>query len=150
MQYFTSAVSGVIFALGLILSGMIKPSKIVGFLDFTGSWDPTLAFVMGGALAIFLPTYRIVVRRKKPILAQTFDVPKSHDITWQLAVGAIVFGVGWGMTGLCPAAAIAALPALSPNALTVTLGMAIGIVGMRTVRHSLNKSGATPAPMADF
>jgi uncharacterized membrane protein YedE/YeeE len=75
MQYFTSAVSGVIFALGLILSGMIKPSKIVGFLDFTGSWDPTLAFVIGGALAIFLPTYRIVVRRKKPILAQTFDVP---------------------------------------------------------------------------
>lgn len=150
MQYLTSAVSGALFALGLILSGMIKPSKVVGFLDFTGSWDPTLAFVMGGALAVVLPAYRIIMRRKAPVVAQAFDLPKSRDITWQLVVGAVVFGAGWGMTGLCPAAAVAALPALSPNAITVTLGMAIGIVGMRTIRRTFKTSGPALAPSADF
>lgn len=150
MQYLTSAVSGAVFALGLIISGMIKPSKVVGFLDFTGPWDPTLAFVMGGALAVVLPSYRTIMRRKAPVVAQAFDLPKSRDITWQLVVGAVVFGAGWGMTGLCPAAAVAALPALSPNAVTVTLGMAIGIVGMRTIRRTLKTSGPALAPSADF
>ena len=148
MQILTAAVSGALFALGLIFSGMIKPSKVIGFLDFTGAWDPTLAFVMGGALAVFLPAYHFVIRRERPISAQTFHLPQAHDITWQLVAGASIFGVGWGMTGLCPAAAIAALPAFSPNAVTVTLGMAIGIVGMRTARRVLKISA--PLPTADF
>jgi uncharacterized membrane protein YedE/YeeE len=148
MQYLTSAVSGALFALGLIFSGMIKPSKAIGFLDFAGSWDPTLAFVMGGALAVFLPAYQFMIRRERPIVAQTFHLPQQHDITWQLVTGATIFGIGWGMTGLCPAAAIAALPGLSPNAVTVTLGMAIGIVSMRMARRFLKISA--PAPTADF
>ena len=148
MQYLTSAVSGALFALGLIFSGMIKPSKVIGFLDFTGAWDPTLAFVMGGALAVFLPAYQFAIRRERPITAQTFHLPQQHNITWQLVAGATIFGIGWGITGLCPAAAIAALPAFSANAVTVTLGMAIGIVGTRTARRFLKISA--PAPTADF
>jgi uncharacterized membrane protein YedE/YeeE len=148
MQYLTSAVSGALFALGLIFSGMIKPSKVIGFLDFTGAWDPTLAFVMGGALAVFLPAYQFAIRRERPITARTFHLPQQHNITWQLVAGATIFGIGWGITGLCPAAAIAALPAFSANAVTVTLGMAIGIVGTRTARRFLKISA--PAPTADF
>jgi uncharacterized membrane protein YedE/YeeE len=150
MRYLTSALSGAFFAFGLIFSGMIEPSKVVGFLDVAGAWDPTLAFVMGGALAVVVPAYRMILRRNAPVVADTFDVPKRNDITWQLILGAAVFGVGWGVTGLCPAAAIAALPALSPNAVTVTLGMAIGIVGMRALRRVLKPSGAELAPSADF
>jgi len=150
MKYLTSAVSGVFFALGLILSGMIKPSKVVGFLDVAGSWDPTLAFVMGGALLVFVPGYQLIMRRRAPIVTESFDVPKRNDINWQLAAGAAVFGVGWGVTGLCPAAAIAAVPALSPNAITVTLGLAIGIVGMRSLRRALKPLGPPVLPSADF
>jgi uncharacterized membrane protein YedE/YeeE len=123
MQILTAAVSGALFAFGLIFSGMIKPSKVIGFLDFSGAWDPTLAFVMGGALAVFLPTYHFVIRRERPISARTFHLPEAHDITWQLVAGAAIFGVGWGMTGLCPASAIAALPALSSNAVTVAVSI---------------------------
>jgi len=148
MQFLSSAIAGALFALGLILSGMINPTKVTGFLDFTGSWDPTLAFVMGGALAVYLPTYRIIKRRDRPIARQEFDIPTQSKITWQLIAGAIIFGIGWGITGMCPGAAIAALPALSPNALTVTLGMSLGIIGMRTARRLLKIS--TPMPTADF
>lgn len=148
MQLLSSAIAGALFALGLIFSGMINPTKVTGFLDFAGSWDPTLAFVMGGALAVYLPAYRIIKRRDQPIARQKFDIPTQSKITWQLIVGAIIFGIGWGIAGMCPGAAIAALPALSPNALTVTLGMSMGIVGMRTTRRLLKISA--PMPTADF
>ena len=148
MQHLTAFLAGGLFSAGLAVSGMIKPSKVIGFLDVTGSWDPTLAFVMGGALAVFLPGYRIVTRRSRPMLTASFDLPKQQDITWQLVIGASIFGVGWGVTGLCPAAAIAALPAMTYNAVAVTAGMAIGIVAMRAARKAL--APLEPPTVADF
>jgi hypothetical protein len=147
-QSISAFLCGGMFAAGLAISGMVKPSKVVGFLDVTGAWDPTLAFVMGGALLVFMPTYHLIVRRARPVLAASFDIPKRKDVNVQLVAGASMFGVGWGIAGLCPAAGIAALPALSPNAIAVTLGMAIGIVATRAVRKA--GAPAEPAPVADF
>lgn len=149
---------GAAFAVGLAISGMIQPSKVLAFLDVTGRWDPSLAFVMGGALAVFLPGYRLVTRRQRPVLASSFDLPKAQGITWQLLVGAIVFGVGWAVSGFCPAAAVAALPALNGKAIGATLGIAVGIVGMRAARGLVSTpsgQGEAPAskeppPQADF
>ncbi len=135
MRHLTAFLSGAIFSVGLAVSGMIKPSKIVGFMDITGNWDPTLAFVMGGALAVYIPAYRWVSKNERPLFEEKFDVPAHRDITWQLITGSAVFGAGWAITGLCPATAFTALPALSYNAFGMVIGMAVGIVGMRTLRN---------------
>lgn len=139
---------GALFSVGLALSGMIKPSKVVGFLDVSGNWDPSLAFVMGGALAVFLPAYRLVMRRQRPILAPAFDVPTRRDITWQLVVGAGLFGTGWAVSGFCPAAAIAALPGLNGKTAAAAVSMAVGIVVMRTLQRAL--APAAPRVEADL
>lgn len=148
MKHLSAFVSGALFSVGLAVSGMINPSKIEGFLDFTGNWDPTLAFVMGGALVVFAPAYRWVVKTERPVFEAKFDVPARRDVSWQLVTGSAVFGAGWGITGFCPAAAFSALPALSYNAIGVVIGMAVGIVGMRTLRKILAPELA-PA-VADF
>ena len=152
MRNLTAFISGATFAAGLAYSGMIQPSKVIGFLDITGAWDPTLAFVMGGALAIFMPGYRYVTQRQRPLVEPVFDLPTAKAITMPLVVGSIIFGLGWGLCGLCPAAAIAALPAGSSSAIAVTVGMALGIVGMRAVRQALAKQPAVEEPVsyADF
>lgn len=158
MDRLSAFLCGAVFAVGLAISGMIRPSKVLDFLDVTGHWDPSLAFVMGGALAVFLPGYRLVTRRQRPVLAARFDLPKSQGITWQLLLGAIVFGVGWAVSGFCPAAAVAAIPALNSKAIGATLGIAVGIVGMRAARglaSTPSGQGERPAPkepppQADF
>lgn len=152
MQYLTSFISGALFALGLAISGMINPQKVVGFLDFFGAWDPTLGFVMGGALAVFLPGYRLVMRRQHPVLAESFDLPTRTKITPQLVIGAAIFGVGWGICGMCPAAAVSAVPSMSMGAIAVTVGMAAGIVAMRSARNIIGAKLAAkePEPVADF
>ena len=159
MDRVSAFLCGAAFAVGLAISGMIQPSKVLAFLDVTGHWDPSLAFVMGGALAVFLPGYRLVTRRQRPVVAAAFDLPKAQGITWQLLVGAIVFGTGWAVSGFCPAAAIAALPALNSKAVGVTVGIAVGIVGMRAVRGVASSPSGQgerlpapkePPPQADF
>lgn len=146
--HLAALVSGAAFTAGLAISGMTLPAKVLGFLDFFGSWDPTLAFVMAGALALYVPAYQLAKRRSAPTFEPAFDLPKQTAITWQLLVGAVVFGAGWGLAGLCPAAAVAALPALSSNAVAVTVGMVVGIVGMRWARHK--RAVAEPEVIADF
>lgn len=148
MNYVTAFITGALFSVGLAVSGMINPSKIQGFLDFTGNWDPTLAFVMGGALVVFLPGYRWVTKKERPLVEAKFDVPTRKDITWQLVSGSVIFGAGWGIAGFCPAAAFTALPAMSSNAIGVTVGMAAGIIGMRTLRGILTPKA--PQTVADF
>jgi len=152
MQHLTAFVSGCFFAVGLAISGMIDPAKVIGFLAFTGAWDPTLGFVMAGALAVFMPAYRLITRRERPVVTAAFDLPTSKRVTTQLVVGAAIFGVGWGVSGMCPAAAIAAVPALSPAAISVVVGMSLGIVSMRVAREALaaRMRLKEPAPIADF
>lgn len=97
MHIVTALFAGLFFGLGLALSGMTLPAKVLGFLDFTGNWDPSLAFVMGGALMVFGPTYFLLRnRREKPVFTNKFDVPSKTEITPRLLVGAGIFGAGWG------------------------------------------------------
>lgn len=108
-------ISGLLFGLGLAISNMVNPQRVLAFLDIFGTWDPTLAFVMGGALLITIPGSYFVLKREKPLFAQTFNLPTKENIDLSLIFGAIVFGLGWGLAGLCPGPAIAALVSLDLN-----------------------------------
>ncbi len=101
--------AGMLFGLGLAISGMMNPAKVVGFLDVAGGWDPTLAFVMGGALLVTVPAFRLILGRPRPILADGFALPTKSALDGRLLGGAALFGVGWGLSGFCPGPAVAAL-----------------------------------------
>lgn len=103
--------AGVLFASGLVVSGMTQPSKVIGFLDFFGTWDPSLAFVMLGAIFVHALSYRAIARRDAPLWAMSFQIPTRRDIDGRLIVGAILFGLGWGLSGYCPGPAISSLVA---------------------------------------
>ena len=109
MKRLTSyAISGVLFGIGLTLSGMTRPDKVIGFLDVSDSWDPSLAFVMIGAIAIQLIAYTFEKSMDKPILSTNFLIPTRKDIDLRLIGGAVFFGVGWGIAGVCPGPALVA------------------------------------------
>ncbi|MDQ3376124.1 MAG: YeeE/YedE family protein [Actinomycetota bacterium] len=101
--------SGLVFGLGLAVSGMMDPARVIGFLDVAGDWDPTLAFVMGGALLVAVPAYRFIPRRGRPLLEEEFSLPEKKAVDAPLVGGSALFGVGWGLVGFCPGPAIAAL-----------------------------------------
>lgn len=109
-------VSGLLFGAGLVISGMVDPLRVLGFLDVTGTWDPTLAFVMGGALLVTLPTFQALGRLTKPLFAEKFALPTRRDIDARLVGGAALFGVGWGLVGLCPGPALVVLSTLQAPA----------------------------------
>ena len=109
MRAASAGVAGMIFGAGLAVSGMTNPAKVLGFLDPLGRWDPTLAFVMGGALAVAAVAFRVARRSSRPWLAESFAIPTRADLDPQLLVGATLFGLGWGLVGLCPGPALANL-----------------------------------------
>lgn len=119
--------SGLVFGLGLVVSGMADPAKVLNFLDLAGSWDPSLAFVMAGAVVVTFVGYRLALARKAPLLMESFDVPSAKDIDLRLVGGAAMFGIGWGIGGLCPGPALTALPLLAPGTLVFVPAMLIGI-----------------------
>lgn len=104
-----SLVIGMLFGAGLAVSDMVNPARVLAFLDLAGRWDPTLAFVMGGALVPAALGYVLVRRMRRPLFAERFGIPERGAVDRQLLVGAAVFGVGWGLVGLCPGPAIAGL-----------------------------------------
>jgi len=105
----TGLFAGILFGAGLSVSGMINPAKVMGFLDFFGNWDPSLAFVMGGAVTLYAIGYRLVLRSAKPIYGETFAIPTRSDLDARLIGGAMLFGAGWGLAGYCPGPAITGL-----------------------------------------
>jgi uncharacterized protein len=107
-------VCGLIFGVGLAISGMLNPAKVVGFLDIFGLWDPSLAFVMGGGVVVNLIGHHFVTSSGQPLFAKHFSLPTRNDIDLPLIVGAAIFGIGWAMAGLCPGPAIASA-LLNPN-----------------------------------
>lgn len=102
-------ISGVIFGLGLCVSQMINPQVIIDFVDITGNWDPSLAFVMIGALCVTFVTFRLILKRQKPVCCDDFSLPTSNLVDKRLIIGAVLFGIGWGLAGICPGPAAAAL-----------------------------------------
>ena len=120
---------GVLFGFGLAVSEMINPQRVIGFLDITGNWDATLLFVMGGALMVGLPCFQMALKRS-PVCSESFDLPSKTRIDQPLLIGAILFGIGWGLAGLCPGPAIAGMATLSFEIIGFVLAMIVGQVGV--------------------
>lgn len=131
-QGIASALAGLLFGAGLVLSGMANPAKVLGFLDLgaipSGGWDPSLAFVMAGALVVALPAFALARRRDKPLLAETFHLPEPSRIDRPLIFGSLLFGIGWGLAGFCPGPAFAALFLDGWKAPVFILAMLAGMV----------------------
>jgi uncharacterized protein len=120
--------AGLLFALGLGISGMTLPSRVLGFLDVAGAWDPSLAFVMIGALAAHVVLLRVVLRRRGPIFGGAFQIPTRKDINRPLVFGAALFGIGWGIGGYCPGPALVSLVTLGTPVLVLVAAMAMGMM----------------------
>jgi len=127
----TAAIAGVVFALGLMLSDMTSPGRIAAFLDLGGAWDPTLMFVMAGAIAVYAPFAWLARKRSRPLFARRFHWPEETAIDLPLVGGALVFGVGWGLSGLCPGPALVAAGTGRVETLVFVGAMITGIVAMR-------------------
>ena len=128
-----SLASGTLFGAGLTLGGMTDPARVRGFLDLFGDWDPTLAFVMGGALVVMAIAWRFVPRMSRPAFSETFALPTKTDLTPSLIGGAVLFGVGWGVAGLCPGPGIAALAIEPVSAAIFVVSMLAGMALLRLV-----------------
>ena len=119
---------GLIFGAGLLISGMVQPTKVLGFLDVFGAWDPSLAVVMAAALAVSVPGFRLAGHNSRPWLAGQYFLPSKSGIDLPLMAGAALFGVGWGLVGLCPGPALESLATLSPGLIAFVVAMAAGMI----------------------
>ena len=135
---------GTLFGAGLALSGMMNPAKVAGFLDLFGVWDPSLAFVMGGGVIANFIGHRIVTGRAAPVFADGFSLPTRTDIDSRLLLGAALFGVGWGLAGLCPGPAIASI-LMAPGELALFVLMML--TGLAVGRMLTGGPAARPAPL---
>lgn len=131
MRAILTLLSGVLFGLGVTISGMVNPMKVLNFMDLAGPFDPTLLFVMGAGLAVTLAGYRIILRRNAPLFAERFHMPSLTAIDGRLVGGAALFGLGWGLSGFCPGPAVASLVFGARESLIFVAAMAIGMVATR-------------------
>jgi uncharacterized membrane protein YedE/YeeE len=122
-----AAGAGFVFAVGLAISGMTQPAKVIGFLDVTGAWDGSLVFVMGGAVLVSFVLFRLIVRRPSPAHGPRFHLPTKRDIDSPLVLGAALFGIGWGLAGYCPGPAVASLAFGNAEALAFVVAMLVGM-----------------------
>lgn len=128
---------GIIFGLGLAISEMINPTRVISFLDVTGQWDITLLLVMGSALIFTLVGFPLITRRAHPVLEETFTLPSKTTLDAPLLSGAVLFGIGWGLAGFCPGPAIAGLASLDPNIFLFVLAMIAGqFIGIQIEKKS--------------
>lgn len=138
-KYSISAfIAGLIFSFGLLLSGMANPEKVLGFLDLFGAWDPSLALVMGGAIAVGLPLFTLAKKRTTSVLGAPIQLPTKREIDRRLILGSLAFGIGWGLAGFCPGPGIVAAGALKSGAIVFALSM----FGGMWVFHALEKRKA--------
>ena len=127
MTLFASLLAGLVFGLGLIVSGMADPAKVLGFLDLAGAWDPSLAFVMAGAIALGALAFAVAKNRNVSLLGATMKLPTSRDIDRRLVIGSVVFGIGWGVAGFCPGPGLVALGMGEVKALVFVVAMLVGM-----------------------
>lgn len=129
-----SLICGLVFGFGLIVSGMSNPARVLNFLDWSRGWDPTLALVMGGAIAVALPGFYWVRQRQKPLFKDDFDIPENRTIDAKLVVGAGLFGAGWGVGGFCPGPSFVAAATLEIEVLLFVAAMLSGMLLQHWVR----------------
>ena len=134
MRFIFASISGLIFGFGLALGGMLNPSKVQGFLNIFGVWDPSLAFVMGGGIIVNAIGYYFVLKRDKPLFAEKFAIPTNKNIDKNLLIGSAVFGIGWGLAGLCPGPVISNVLLQPQDALTFLIIMIFGLFLGRRVK----------------
>jgi uncharacterized membrane protein YedE/YeeE len=134
--------TGALFAMGLAISGMTKPSKVVGFLDVAGRWDASLAFVMMGAIAVHFVAYRVIRRRSAPLFDTKFHVPTRKDIDPRLVLGAALFGVGWALGGFCPGPGLVAAGGGSLHAVIFLIGMTLGMLAEHAAARAIARPRA--------
>jgi uncharacterized membrane protein YedE/YeeE len=131
-----AGVAGLVLGVGLLVSGMTQPSKVLGFLDFAGDWDPSLAFVMAGAVFVHALFARLALRSGgRPVFAETFDLPRRRDIDAPLLAGAALFGIGWGIGGYCPGPALVSLASPSMRTIAFVVAMGAGMLVVRLIRR---------------
>ena len=126
MSKLVSLFCGIIFGIGLVISQMINPAKVLGFLNLFGEWDPSLAFVMIGALIVFSPLFHLFKNKEKPIFSSSFSISSKKEIDQKLIFGSILFGAGWGLVGLCPGPAITSIALLNGSSTIFVVSMFIG------------------------
>ena len=143
MNRFSEFAVGLLFGIGLIVSGMTDPGKVIGFLDLSGAWDPSLALVMGGAILVGVFAFALAKRRTTTFLGGALTLPASRDIDRRLVVGGLLFGAGWGLAGFCPGPAIVSLGSGQPKAAVFVLAM---LVGMLVFEFSERRRERTVAP----
>lgn len=132
ISFLVALVAGILFGLGLIVSQMVDPDKVINFLDVAGPWDPSLAFVMMGALCVFGLGYHFLVKsRKTPVMADGFALPSVKNIDRKLLIGASLFGIGWGLSGICPGPAMTNLTTGSNSLFVFVVAMCVGIIMVR-------------------
>lgn len=139
--------AGVLFSVGLAVSGMTRPDKVIGFLDFFGDWDPALLFVMGGAVTVNLVAFRRTLKAPKPVFAPKFGIPSRRDLDFRLLGGAVLFGLGWGLGGFCPGPGLASLASFGQETLTFVVAMIAGMYAFKFAHRALTRPTA-PAPAA--
>jgi uncharacterized membrane protein YedE/YeeE len=135
MKLIFAGLTGLVFGIGIAVSGMMNPAKVLNFFDLAGAWDPSLAFVMGGALIVTALGYRLVWRRGQPLFGGTFQIPTNTQIDRRLVGGSALFGIGWGIAGFCPGAA---LPALGTGRWEVVL-FVLAVIGGFLLRRGLDR-----------
>lgn len=139
MKYLSALLIGAVFGLGIAISGMGNPAKVQNFFDLAGTWDPSLAFVMGGALAVALPGYALIFRRRaRPVLEPAFSLPTQSAIDARLVGGSAIFGIGWGIVGFCPGGAIPVIGLLDAGIFIFLAAMITGMLIARVATGMLN------------
>jgi uncharacterized membrane protein YedE/YeeE len=138
MKNLSSLIVGFLFAIGLTVSGMTQPKKVMGFLDFFGAWDPSLLFVMLGAVIFHLITYRLIRKKTTPLLDKNWYVPTKKEITPALIIGSAIFGIGWGLGGFCPGPAMVSLASFELRPLLFVLSMITGMYLFKKIDFKLN------------
>jgi uncharacterized membrane protein YedE/YeeE len=142
MQILMALITGLLFGLGLILSGMTNPAKVTGFLDLAGHWDPSLAFVMGGAIGVGLVAFRVAGKRTSSLLGAPMRLPAAGLIDRRLVLGSLAFGVGWGLAGYCPGPALASLASGGSKPLIFAAAMLAGMAVFEVLERARARSRA--------
>ena len=141
MPFVTAALAGVIFGIGLLFSGMANPGKVLGFLDLAGRWDPSLAMVMAGAIAVGVVGFTVAKRRARSLLDLPMELPAATAIDRRLLIGSAMFGIGWGLAGICPGPSLVALAMGIPQAMAFVVAMLVGMQLSHTIQNRLKETG---------